>query len=218
MSDDPGRRLYNPPAFREDDPETLYRLIEAMPLATLITASEEGPLASHLPLLAARGADGRATLRGHLAAANPQVETLDGQPALAVFHGPAYYVTPAWYASKREHGRVVPTWNYVVVHVRGRVSVYRDAARLRALVDDLTAQMERHRDQPWAVTDAPASFVDRMVGQIVGVDLEVTSIEGKLKLGQNRPAADRASLAAGLAAELPDVAGRLAGLPGMPAD
>ena len=92
------------------------------------------------------------------------------------------------------------------------------STELKAQVDDLTAQMERHRDQPWAVTDAPASFVDRMVGQIVGVDLEVTSIEGKLKLGQNRPAADRASLAAGLAAELPDVAGRLAGLPGMPAD
>ena len=215
MSDQHGRCLYNPPAFREDDPDVLYPLLAAMPFATLISGSPDGPLASHLPLLVARHEDGGATLRGHLAAANPHVGSLDATQALAVFHGPAYYVTPSWYESKREHGRVVPSWNYVVVHVRGRVSVHRDAARLRALVEDLTDHMERHREQPWAVADAPAVFVERMMDQIVGVDLAVSTIEGKFKLGQNRPEADRASLVAGLEAEQPDTLARLSGLPGL---
>ncbi len=216
MADETARRLYNPSAFREDDPEVLYPLLEAMPFATLVSASPEGPLASHLPLLVARRKDGGVTLRGHLAAVNPHVEALDGAAALAVFQGPAYYVTPSWYASKRAHGRVVPTWNYVVVHVRGRVSVYRDTARLRALVEALTDHMERHRDEPWSVADAPAAFVEHMVDQIVGVDLAVSAIEGKFKLGQNRPQDDRVSLSAGLEAEQPDTAARLSGLPGMP--
>lgn len=214
MADDFDRFLYNPPAFREDDPEVLYPLLEAMPFATLVSGGADGPLASHLPLLVARHAGGGATLRGHLATANPHVETLDGARALALFQGPAYYVTPSWYASKREHGRVVPTWNYVAVHVRGRVSVYRDAARLHTLVEALTNHMERSRQAPWAVADAPAAFIERMLDQIVGIDLQVTAIEGKFKLGQNRPAADRATLSARLEAEQPDTYARLSGLPG----
>lgn len=216
MADESPRHLYNPPAFREDDPEVLYPLLEAMPFATLVSGGPDGPLASHLPLLVAREADGAAMLRGHLAAANPHVEALDGATALAMFHGPAYYVTPSWYASKREHGRVVPTWNYVAVHVRGRVSVYRDAARLHALVEALTDHMERRRPAPWTVADAPAAFVERMLDQIVGIDLAVTAIEGKFKLGQNRPEADRATLSAGLEAEQPDTYARLSGLSGLP--
>lgn len=213
MAEENARSLYNPPAFREDDPEVLYPLLEAMPFATLVSGGADGPLASHLPMLVTRQAGGAATLRGHLAAANPHVETLDGATALAMFQGPAYYVTPSWYASKREHGRVVPTWNYVAVHVRGRVSVYRDAARLRALVEALTDHMERRRPAPWGVADAPATFVERMLDQIVGVDLAVTAIEGKFKLGQNRPEADRATLSAGLAAEQPETHARLSALP-----
>lgn len=205
--------FYNPQAFRLEDPAQLGRIIDATVFGTLVSNGDDGPRASHVPFLLDPEAGSRGTLRAHLARANEHWRHLDGQPALVVFHGPQHYVTPTWYASKAEHGRVVPTWNYVLVHVRGLVKTYQDPARLRALVEALTDHMEKSRAAPWHVDDAPVDFVDRMIGQIVGLDLEISQLEGKLKLGQNRSTSDRTSLAAGLARELPELAAQLAALP-----
>jgi transcriptional regulator len=201
--------FYNPAAFRVDDLAQLGHIIDAAVFGTLVTNGAEGPLASplasHVPFLLDRKSGTCGTLRAHLARANEHWKVLDSERALVIFHGPQHYVTPSWYASKAVTGKVVPTWNYVVVHVRGRVHVHHDAARLRALVEALTNHMEAPRARPWGVDDAPSDFVAQMLDQIVGVDLEIEHIEGKLKLGQNRSAADRASLAAGLAQEQPEV-------------
>ena len=208
MSD---RRLYNPSAFRSDDDHRLAQVIERTVFGTLISSGADGPRASHLPFLL-RGASGGRILRAHLARANDHWSLLDDAPVLVIFHGPAHYVSPGWYASKAQTGKVVPTWNYVVVHARGRARVWHDTQRLRSLVEDLTDHMERNRAAPWAVDDAPADYLARMTAQIVGVDIELEQLEGKFKLGQNRSAEDRASLAMGLAAERPDVAAALAEL------
>ena len=206
--------LYNPQAFKVEDPSLLADVIDAISFATLVSNGPDGPRASHLPFLLDRDAGEHGVLRGHLAGANGHLANLDGAPVLAIFHGPAYYVTPSWYASKAADGKVVPTWNYVMVHARGHAHLYRDRVRLRDLVGRLTEHMERHRAAPWAVSDAPADFVQRMVGQIVGIDLPIEWLEGKFKLGQNRSAADRATLAAGVAAELPAILEQLRSLPG----
>ena len=138
-------------------------------------------------------------LCGHVARANPLWQTFDRRAqALAIFHGPHQYITPSWYPSKAAHGKVVPTWNYAVVHAYGRLSVYHDAERLRAHVDSLTASQEAGRDQPWALTDAPAAFIAGMVEGIVGFELPVDRLVGKWKMSQNRTAADRAGVVDGL--------------------
>ena len=198
-------RWYNPEAFRVDDAGQLGGLIRNTVFGTLLSNGDAGPLASHVPFLFDRAAGTLGTLRVHLARANEHWEALEDQPVLAIFHGPHHYVTPSWYASKADHGKVVPTWNYVVVHARGRARVHHDRDRLRALVEALTNQMESARSAPWRVDAAPADYVERMVDQIVGVDVEIERLEGKFKLGQNRPAADRATLAQGLEREQPDV-------------
>lgn len=207
--------FYNPGAFRVDDPQVLGDVIEHTVFATLLSNGPRGPLASHLPVLLDRTAGPRGTLRAHLARANDHWQALDGAPVLLIFHGPQHYVSPSWYPSKAAGGKVVPTWNYVVVHARGPARIHHDPERLRALVGALTDRMEAARAEPWAVTDAPASFVEHMVGQIVGLDVELESLEGKFKLGQNRPEADRTGLAAGLEAEQAETAAALRALPGV---
>lgn len=187
--------MYMPPAFRVDDREQLEALIRERPLATLVTNGPDGPMASHLPLLPIPAAG---VLRGHLARANPHWRSLDGAAGLAIFHGPEAYVTPSWYPSKAEGGRVVPTWNYAVVHVRGRLATFDDPERLLALVTALTDAREDARAEPWRVADAPAEFVARQLKGIVGLDLAITSIEGKWKMSQNRAAPDRAGVVEGL--------------------
>ncbi|MFU8814609.1 MAG: FMN-binding negative transcriptional regulator [Pseudomonadales bacterium] len=205
-------RLYNPSAFRSDDDNLLAQVIDGTVFGSLISNGADGPRASHLPFLLRDSASGGRLLRAHLARANDHWKLLHDAPVLAIFHGPAHYVSPGWYASKTDTGKVVPTWNYMVVHARGRARVWHDAQRLRALVEDLTDHMERNRAAPWAVDDAPADYLARMTAQIVGVDIELEQLEGKFKLGQNRSAEDRASLAMGLAAERLDVAAALAEL------
>ncbi len=194
--------MYRPPAFREDRLETLYALMREHPLATLVTAGPQGLLASHAPLGLdpARGPKG--TLIGHLSRANEQWRELEtaGQ-ALAVFQGPEAYVSPSYYASKREHGRVVPTWNYVAVHAWGRVRVFDDPAGLRSVVERLTNQHERGRPQPWQVDDAPAEYIEGALKAIVGFELEIERLEGQWKLSQNRSAEDRQGVRRGLAEE-----------------
>lgn len=194
--------MYNPPHFREDDPEILYGLIREARLATLVTLGAGGLFATHLPLLLQGGTDGGAArLVGHVARANPQWRDFDpAVPALAIFQGPEAYVTPAWYGAKAETGKVVPTWNYVAVHAYGRLEAVTDAERLHAIVGTLTDRHEAARPDPWAVTDAPEDYVRAQLKGIVGVVLHIDRLEGKRKLSQNRPQADRAAVAAGLAA------------------
>jgi transcriptional regulator len=147
-------------------------------------------------------AAGYGRLLGHIALANRQWETAQpGVPALAIVHGPQAYISPGWYAAKREHGRVVPTWNYVTVHFTGPVTFHRDPEWLRGFVTRLTGKYENARQHPWYVTDAPPAYVDGQLRGIVGVELTVTRVEAKAKLSQNRSAADQAGTIAGLRGE-----------------
>jgi transcriptional regulator len=194
--------VYVPRHFAQDDDAELARAVAAYPLATLVTAgADDGALdASPLPMLLSRDASGAWLLRGHLARANPHGARLDGRPALAAFSGPSAYVSPSLYPSKAEHGRVVPTWNYVAVHAHGIARLVTEPGWLRQLVDQLTATHEAGRPAPWALADAPAGYVDGLLGAIVGVELTGVRLVGKWKLSQNRPDADRAGVAAGLTA------------------
>jgi len=193
--------MYTPPAFREDRIEVLHALIARHPFACLVTMRDRAFEASHLPLMLDPEPAPFGTLIGHLARANPLVsEGLDGLPALAVFAGPQAYVSPSWYPTKREHGKVVPTWNYAVVHAHCRIRRFDDPARLRALVDRLTDSHETRFAERWATSDAPAEFVGQLLKVIVGLELQIERLEGKWKLSQNRPAEDRIGVVAGLAA------------------
>jgi len=194
--------VYLPSHFTETRPEVLYALIQAQPLAVLVTAGAAGLDANHLPLCLALDVAGEATLLGHVARANPLWRFAGAElEALAIFQGPQAYVSPSWYPSKREHGKVVPTWNYVTVHAHGRLHIHDDAAWVRRLLDRLTAQMESPRAQPWAVSDAPHDYIEKMVAQVVGLELRVERLVGKWKVSQNQPAANRAGVIAGLEAE-----------------
>lgn len=194
--------MYRPAAFREDRPEVMLALIAAHPLGLLITAGPAGLMASPVPFLIDRAEGAYGTLRCHLARANPQVAELAAVgDCLVVFQGPQDYVSPGWYPSKRAHGRVVPTWNYVTVHAWGAPRVVPDAAWLHAQVGALTDAREAGRPAPWAVDDAPADFVAGQLRAITGIEIPVARMEGKWKVSQNRDAADRAGVAEGLRAE-----------------
>jgi transcriptional regulator len=193
--------MYQPPHFRDDTRVAQHALIRTHPLGLLITNGAAGLVANPVPFqLDETGAYG--TLRAHLARANPQWQALaDAEECLSVFQGPQGYVTPGWYASKREHGRVVPTWNYATVHAWGRPRVIEDADWLRRQIADLTALREAPRVAPWTVDDAPAPFVAAQLRAIVGIEIPITRIAGKWKMSQNRPEADRAGVIAGMRAE-----------------
>lgn len=192
--------MYVPPAFRQTDLPALHREIGNCRLATLVSHGENGLQASHLPLLL-RPEEGRyGTLYGHLARANPHWQVLaEGTEALVMFNGPDAYVSPSWYPAKAEHGKVVPTWNYIAVHAYGRAEVFDDAERLRSLLAGLTERHESPRPQPWAVDDAPQDYIAGMLRAVVGFALPIERLEGKWKLGQNRSEADRRGVHDGLA-------------------
>jgi transcriptional regulator len=194
--------MYVPDHFREDRPEVLHDAVRQIGFATLVTADLE---ANHLPMLLSE--DG-AFLRGHVARANPVWKKGDGE-ALAIFLGPHAYVTPTWYPSKAEIGKVVPTWNYITVHARGNLRWIQDADWLLDLVAALSDAHEAPRENPWKVTDAPASYIDAQLRTIVGFELSIASLEGKYKLSQNRDAADRAGVREGLARDGHDELSRL---------
>ena len=190
--------MYQPPAFREDRIEVQHALIRKHPLGLLITAGPAGLLANLFPFLIDADGAGNGTLRLHMARANPQWRELEAvEECLAVFQGPQDYVTPSWYATKRETGKVVPTWNYATVHAWGRPRVMNDDKWLRRQIEDLTASREAPRAEPWAVGDAPEDFVAMQMRAIVGIEIPVSRIEGKWKMSQNRPEADRAGVIAG---------------------
>jgi transcriptional regulator len=193
--------MYVPDAFAEHRLPILHGAIEACGLPIFVTMTPNGPTATHVPMMLAPGEGRFGTLHFHLARANPQWRTAANAPALVIFPGPDGYVSPSWYPAKAEHGRVVPTWNYVTVHATGTPDIYEDPDRLHALVTRLTEQHERNRARPWAVGDAPAPYVASQLRAIVGVALPIASLTGKWKLGQNRSAADQAGLLAGYAAE-----------------
>jgi transcriptional regulator len=191
--------MYLPRHFEETDPAVIHALVRAHPFATWALVGADGELqVNHLPLMldAERGANG--TLVGHVARANPAWRAAAGGRSVLVFQGPETYITPSWYASKAEHGKVVPTWNYAVVHAHGVVRTIEDKPGLLALVSRLTDTHEAARAKPWQVGDAPADYVEQMLGAIVGIELEVQRWEGKWKVSQNRSAADRQGVAAGL--------------------
>lgn len=197
--------VYLPAHYAQSDPLELRALVEAAPLGLLVTTDADGvPVANQVPFeFDPTPADGapHGVLRAHVARANPVAEQAAGQTALVIFTGPDHYVSPSWYAAKAEHGRVVPTWNYASVHAYGRVGVFDDRDRLRALVGRLTDRFEAARIAPWSVSDAPPDYIDRMLRAIRGIEIPVERMIGKFKLGQNRDPADRASLRAGLEAE-----------------
>lgn len=193
--------MYRPPAFREDRPEVLHALIETHRLGTLVTYSADGLMANLVPFTLDRSRGQYGVLRAHLAKANEQYGALAaGAEALVIFQGAQNYITPSWYPSKAEHGKVVPTWNYVVVEARGRPEVIDDPAWLRTQIAELTASHEASRAHPWAVDDAPAAYIDGQLKGIFGIEIPITRIEGKWKASQNRPDADRLGVAGGLAA------------------
>ncbi len=192
--------MYRPAAFRQDDLTALHAQIESTGLALLTSNGPAGLQATHLPLLLEPGEGEFGTLYGHFARANPHWQALDGQEALAVFSGPDAYVHPGWYPGKAEHGRVVPTWNYIAVHAWGAVETFDEPARLLELLARLTARHEAGRPRPWSLDEAPAEYIERQLRAIVGFALPIRRLEGQWKLSQNRQAADHAGVREGLAA------------------
>ena len=193
--------MYLPPAFREDRLDVQHAFIRAHSLGTLVTVGADGLTANHIPFVVDADASTHGTLRGHLARANPQWRTLDpSQDALVVFQGPESYITPSWYATKAETGKVVPTWNFTAVHAWGRPRVVEDTHWLARQIAGLTAMHEGGRAEPWSVSDAPADFVAAQMKGIVGIEIEIVRIEGKWKVSQNRPHADRDGVVRGLTA------------------
>jgi transcriptional regulator len=190
--------MYIPDAFAESRLPVLHEAINACGLAIFVTAEGGVPCATHAPMLLAPEQGQYGTLHFHLARANQQWRTAaPGATALVIFPGPDGYVSPSWYKSKAEHGRVVPTWNYVTVHAEGVPAFYDDRDRLLGLVSRLTNHHEASRDKPWQVADAPEAYTEAQLRGIVGVELPIARLQGSWKLGQNRNEADRAGLLAG---------------------
>lgn len=187
--------MYIPAHFAETDSDQLLQLIRERGFGLLITASESGPQADHLPFFLTD--DGR--LQCHVARSNPVWQQLQAAPrVLVVFEGPDAYISPNWYPTKQETGKVVPTWNYQVVHAHGRATPMQDATRLRQHLENLTNHNERGRPEPWAVSDAPDDYIDKMMGAIVGLEITIDRLEGKTKASQNQPERNRLGVKAGL--------------------
>lgn len=191
--------MYVPPLFSIEDRAEIVQAIRAAPLANLVTGGPDGLIASPLPLLLDEREGEFGVLYGHLARANPHWQARTSGEAMAIFMGPNAYVSPSWYPSKAEHGRVVPTWNYVAVHAYGPVEFFDDPERLRDVVTRLTNHHERGREPAWQVADAPEPFIAAQLRAIVGVRLPIRRIDAKRKMSQNRNEQDRAGVAAGLA-------------------
>lgn len=193
--------MYVPGFTRIDDLADIHAAMRAHPLAQFVTATADGLLASPLPMLVSPDEGEFGTLYGHLARPNPQWSTPALGEALAIFMGVDAYISPNFYATKAETHKVVPTWNYENVHAHGTVEFFDDPARLLDVVTRLTERHEAGRAAPWAVSDAPADFIQSMLKGIVGLRMPISRLEGKRKMSQNRNAADRAGVAAGLAAD-----------------
>lgn len=191
--------VYIPKQFEEPRVEKMHELIRAYPLATLITHSSSGLNANHIPLHLSESPAPYRTLLGHIARANPLFgEIAEGIESLAVFHGPNSYITPSWYATKRETGKVVPTWNFAVVHAYGVLRIVDNAPWLREQLDALTNQNEAPFSEPWAVSDAPNDYIERIMAAIVGVEMVIIKLLGKWKVSQNQPTQNQIGVISGL--------------------
>ena len=203
--------MYNPPQFKEDRPEVLHSLIQQYPLAAVVASTSNGLQAHHIPLVFEPRVGTPGILKGHIARANSLWRDLEaGSEVLALFQGASHYISPNWYPSKAEHGKVVPTWNYAVVHARGRIAWINDAIWLREFVEALTDRHERPLVSPWQVSDAPPKYIEQMIGAIVGFEITITDMVGKWKLSQNRSAADRAGVVSALSSFTQDAAREMA--------
>jgi transcriptional regulator len=191
--------MYQPPAFRLDDLGSQHEVMRRHPFATLVTRSGDGVVADHIPFLIDPARGDKGVLKAHVARANPLWRTHPADmEALVIFQGVDHYITPSWYATKAETGKVVPTWNYVVVHAYGPLQVFDDPVWLREQIGALTRSHEASRADPWAVSDAPADFLAAQIKGIVGIEIAISRVEGKRKASQNRPEADRAGVIKGL--------------------
>jgi transcriptional regulator len=191
--------VYIPSHFKEDRIDVLFDQIRQCGLATLVSMTADGLIASHAPLMLDPEPAPYGTLFGHLAKANPHASlAAPDVQTLVIFQGHDGYITPSYYATKREHGKVVPTWNYAAIHAYGTLEVFDDPARLLDVVTQLTNQHEMLRTKPWAVTDAPDNFIQGMLRGIVGISLPIVRLEGKVKMSQNRPASDQTGVMTGL--------------------
>jgi len=200
--------MYQPPHHAETRKEVMHALMRAHPLGLLVSNGADGPTANPIPFLldAEHGSHGR--LRGHFSRANPQWRQIGErpqEPVLVVFQGVNTYITPTWYATKRETGKVVPTWNYAIVQARGQATIMDDRDWLSEQINELTGTHEGGRADPWHVSDAPEAFIEAQTKGIVGIEIEIVSLIGKWKVSQNRPEADREGVVKGLGA-LPDAA------------
>jgi len=187
--------MYTPKHFEETRTEVLHQLVHTHPLCTLVTLSDEGLVANYVPMLLRPQNGALGTLVGHVARANPVWRATNFEvPVLALFQGPQHYISPSLYATKAEHGKVVPTWNYAVVQARGRLTVHDDTDWVRQQVTELTQQQEAARAKPWAVSDAPRDYTDTMIKAIVGIEIALTQLSGKWKVSQNQVSANQDSL------------------------
>lgn len=204
--------MYIPAQFDEPRIDLLHDAIRKNVFATVVSMTADGLVASHAPLMLDPDPAPYGTLIGHLAKANPHARAADaGVQTLVIFQGPDGYITPSYYPAKQEHGKVVPTWNYTAIHAYGTLEVFDDPARLLAVVTRLTNLHEAKRAQAWAVSDAPDAFVQGMLRGIIGIALPIARLEGKVKMSQNRPAADQNGVIEGLRLDgQPDLAGAVA--------
>jgi len=191
--------MYNPSHFAETRVPVLHQLVRAHPLATLVTLNDEGLCADQIPLLLRDDGSPFGTLVGHVARANPLWSATKTEvQVLAIFQGPQAYISPNWYPTKAEHGKVVPTWNYVLVQARGTLQVHDDPVWLRQQASELTRQQEAAMPEPWAVDDAPRSYTDTMLRALVGISIPIATLQGKWKVSQNQPVANREGVVRGL--------------------
>jgi transcriptional regulator len=191
--------MYTPKHFEEPRTEAIHELIRARPLSTLVTLTSAGLNANHIPLHLAATPAPFGTLRGHVARANRfWSDYAKDVEVLAIFHGPDSYITPSWYATKKETGKVVPTWNYAVVHAYGALRIIDDASWVRDQLEALTAHNEAGFAKPWAVSDAPHEYTEKLINNIVGFEIVITRLTGKWKVSQNQPEQNQAGVIEGL--------------------
>ncbi len=201
--------MYQPPHHVETRPEVMHALMRAHPLGLLVSNGTDGPMANPLPFLLDADIGPHGRLRAHLSKANQQwrhIAENPGAPVLVIFQGVDTYITPSWYATKRQTGKVVPTWNYAIVQARGHARIIEDREWLAGQIAELTRTHEAARKEPWQVTDAPEAFVAAQINGIIGIEIEIIAIDGKWKVSQNRPEADREGVVEGLDA-MPDKPG-----------
>lgn len=190
--------MYIPKHFEQLSIEAMHELIRAYPLATLVTLDAEGLCANHIPLLLSEKPEPYGLLSGHVPRSNPVWEASNQTVAIVIFQGPNAYITPSWYASKQETGKVVPTWNYTVVHAHGHIRAIDNPQWLRAHLEVLTNQQEAPFAHPWSVSDAPRDFTEKLLASLVGIEIQISKLIGKWKVSQNRPEQDKAGVVAGL--------------------